>query len=407
MDIEAEACVGMGAETREKPGLMVHSAGLGRWAFLTVLCRYAVCLGLWSVVPGFAPVALADELPSGQGSQGDLSVDGADATPWPVKVVVVSMFEDGAPVGDEPGELQFWVERMPLAREWPFPLGEFPLRSHVDGVLAVCTGGGIPNATASIMALGLDRRFDLSNAYWLIAGIAGGDPEDVSLGTAVWARHVVDGDLLYEIDGREIPEGWPYGLIPLGAKEPADTPQDISTGWTLDTIHFPLNADLAQWAYQLTRDHPIADTEGLAKFRAQYNGFPKARQPPGVALGDTLSASTYWHGQRLNRWANDWVRLYAGNTAEFMTTNMEDSGSLTALHRLGRMGLVDTRRVMVLRTVSNFSAPPADKPASWSVTAPYPDDGVPALEAAWQVGSRVVRHLIDNWSTTRDHVPGS
>ena len=45
------------------------------------------------------------------------------------------------------------------------------------------------------MALGADPRFDLSKAYWLVAGIGGGDPADVSLGSAVWADHVLDGDI--------------------------------------------------------------------------------------------------------------------------------------------------------------------------------------------------------------------
>jgi purine nucleoside permease len=34
------------------------------------------------------------------------------------------------------------------------------------------------------MALGLDPRFDLTKAYWLVAGIAGIDPADGSLGCA-------------------------------------------------------------------------------------------------------------------------------------------------------------------------------------------------------------------------------
>src|SRR5258707_1238079 len=84
-----------------------------------------------------------------------------------------------------------------------------PLRMNDRRVLLICTGGGITNASTSIMALGQDPRFDLSKAYWLIAGIAGGDPLDVSLGTAAWSRHVVDGDLLYEIDAREMPKEWP------------------------------------------------------------------------------------------------------------------------------------------------------------------------------------------------------
>src|SRR5689334_15846264 len=112
------------------------------------------------------------------------------APPIPVKVVVVTTFEEGAITGDKPGELQFWVERQQLDRAVPFPLGQYELRMNDQGVLAICTGMATGNAATSIMALGLDRRFDLSKAYWLVAGIAGGDPQDVSLGTAAWMRHV-------------------------------------------------------------------------------------------------------------------------------------------------------------------------------------------------------------------------
>ena len=109
-----------------------------------------------------------------------------------------------------------------------------PLWYSEDGVLLICTGGGIANATASILALGVDTRFDLSEAYWVVAGIAGGDPLDVSLGSAVWARQVVDGDLAYEIDAREIPDDWPYGLLPLGATQPVRPGSPLVMGgrWT-------------------------------------------------------------------------------------------------------------------------------------------------------------------------------
>ncbi|MHA7815694.1 MAG: nucleoside hydrolase [Pseudohaliea sp.] len=319
------------------------------------------------------------------------------AEPVPVRAVVVTMFEYGEPTGDRPGELQYWVERSEIAERYPFPLGEYPLYLTEDGVLLICVGGGIANATASIMALGLDERFDLSRAYWLVAGIAGADPEDLSLGSAAWARAVVDGDLVYEIDAREIPDHWPYGFIPLGADEPAQGPQDVSTGWTLDTISFPLNAALADWAFRQTRDVALPDTPALKAFRAAYEGFPEAQRPPFVTVGETLSASTYWHGEQLNRWANDWVPLYAGSGMEFMTSNMEDSGTLTALHRLAREQLVDPDRVLVLRTASNFTMPPPGRTAAWSTTASYPDEGRPALEAAWRVGSAALDALLADW----------
>ena len=324
----------------------------------------------------------------------------------PVKVVVVSMFENGEVRGDRPGEFQLWVEGRQLDTTYDFPLGEYALRMDDNGVLGICVGGGIPNATASIMALGLDPRFDLSQAYWLVAGIAGADPADMSLGSAAWVTHVVDGDLVYEIDAREIPEAWPYGLIPLGGKEPADTPDDIYTGWTLDTIHFKLNADLANWAFEETKSLVLEDGKDIAEFRKQFSDYPNAMRPPFVTMGETLSASTYWHGKHLNQWANDWVKLYAGDQANFMTSNMEDSGTLTALARLNREKRVDLNRVMILRTASNFTVAPTQKSSTWSATAPYPDEGLPAIKSAFTVGNTVVEKIVNNWSIYQTRIPG-
>jgi len=329
----------------------------------------------------------------------------AKELPIPVKVVVVAMFENGEVTGDKPGEFQFWVERLKLDEIYSFELGEYDLRMNGEGVLGICVGAGIPNATASIMALGLDDRFDLSKAYWLIAGIAGADPADMSLGSAAWARWVIDGDLLYEIDAREIPEDWPYGMIPLGADRPAEGPEDIRTGWTLNTISFELNLGLANWAYNTSKDTKIPDAPGIKEFRKQYVGYPNAQRPPFVTMGETLSSSTYWHGELMNQWANDWVRLYSNADMNFMTSNMEDSGTLTSLHRLARTGLVDPNRVMVLRTASNFSMPPPGKDAAWSTTAPYPDAGLPAKETAFIVGNVVVQEILKNWSEFETRIP--
>ncbi len=70
------------------------------------------------------------------------------------------------------------------------------------------------------MALGCDPRFDLREAYWLVAGIAGVDPADASLGSAAWAEWVVDGDLAHEIDPREMPKEWTTGFFPLDESDP-------------------------------------------------------------------------------------------------------------------------------------------------------------------------------------------
>src|SRR5437773_1450194 len=116
-------------------------------------------------------------------------------TPIRIKVVVVAMFERGEDTGDAPGEYQLWVEREHLDQIIPLPAGYHHVRLNKDGVLGILTGVGTAKAAASVMAAGLDPRFDLSKAYWIVAGIGGGDPLDVSLGLAVWAEHVLDGVL--------------------------------------------------------------------------------------------------------------------------------------------------------------------------------------------------------------------
>jgi purine nucleoside permease len=326
-------------------------------------------------------------------------------SPIKVKVVVAAMFERGESRGDEPGELQLWVERLGLDIEHEFVVGQDVLYMNNDGVLAILTGGGISNATASIMALGLDERFDLTQSYWLIAGIAGADPEDLSLGSAAWANHVVDGDLLYEIDGREIPDDWAYGMIPLGGKRPTTNPDDLQGGWSVETIAFTLNPRLVSWAYSITQDISLDDAPGITAYREHYKNYPQAQRPPFVTIGDSMSSSTYWHGRLMNQWANDWIKLYRGEDANFMTSGMEDSGSLTSLTRLARDGRVDMDRVLVLRTASNFTMPPDDQTAQWGKSQPYPDGGQPSIEAAFVVGNTVVQALIAGWDDYRDNIP--
>lgn len=124
-----------------------------------------------------------------------LSPTPSDAAPIPIHVVVVTTFELGADTGDVPGEFQFWVERLPLPDTLPFPVAYRPLRyNRARGVLGIVTGEGAERGAASIMALGSDPRFDLSHAYWLVAGIAGVDPNAGSVGSAAWARWVVNAD---------------------------------------------------------------------------------------------------------------------------------------------------------------------------------------------------------------------
>ncbi|MGF1448380.1 MAG: purine nucleoside permease [Opitutales bacterium] len=323
--------------------------------------------------------------------------------PIPIKVVVMAMYEIGEDTGDRPGEYQFWVERSGFDHKVAFPLGyrDFYLRD--DGFMALLTGPGLTQSAVTLAALGLDPRFDFSRTYWIVAGIAGGDPEDVTLGSAAWAEWIVDGDLAYEIDATEIPEDWPYGYVPLGGTKP----NSLEGGWTVENIAFQLNPGLVEWAYQTSKDVDLGDHPEMVAFRKQFEGYPKAQEPPTVLKGDTLAASTYWHGFKLNQWANDWMKLHTDGQANFVMSNMEDTGTLTGLFRLAEEGLVDKDRILVLRTASNFTTPPPGESAAWSTTADYPADGRPALEAAYKVALPVVEALLEGWEVYADSLPGT
>jgi purine nucleoside permease len=326
----------------------------------------------------------------------------ASPGPIPVKVVVVAMFELGADTGDAPGEYQFWVEREHLDRKIPFPAGNRDLRMNANGVLAVLTGEGTAKAASTLMALGLDPRFDLSKAYWLVAGIAGADPAKASLGSAVWTDYVVDGDLGYEIDAREIPADWTTGYVPLGRVRPYEEPVKVE-----DNQLYTLNTSLMEWAYQLTRDVPLADTDNIRARRAQ---FPQeaARRPPFVLKGSELSSSTYWHGKKLDEWANAWVAYYTGGKGTFVTTAMEDTGTLQSLTFLARAGKIDYSRVMVLRTVSNFDQQRPGVTAAESLAEQRVSKYggyLPSLEGAYGVGHVVVDRIANQWDRYRDHLP--
>jgi purine nucleoside permease len=327
----------------------------------------------------------------------------AQQKPWPIRAVVVTTFEIGADTGDAPGEFQFWVEREHLDEVVDFPGGVHPLRTNASHtVLGMVSGTTLVNATASMMALGLDPRFDLTHAYFLITGIAGGDPRVLSLGSAAWADVVVS-DVVREIDPREAPKDWPYGFFPVGSSAP--NPQVLAAPQWFSSNLYPLNPKLTAWAFAQTRDLKLADDANAASFRAAFQGDPNAQKPPFVLIGATFASDYFWHGAILTQFARDWVRLQSGGKASFATTEMEDAGFMNAIQRLSAMHRVDANRVMVLRTVSNFSEPRPGQTAVESITSPYKGMRL-ALESGYLCGSTVLHQILAHWDTAYAKIPG-
>jgi purine nucleoside permease len=261
--------------------------------------------------------------------------------------------------------------------------------------------GNIRSATAT-MALGLDPRFDLSHAYFLVAGIAGIDPHHASIGSAAWARFLVDGDLAHEIDAREIPRDWKSGYFPRDKDGPNDPSAPTPRGEM-----FEINPALRDWAYRLTKDMVLADSPAIRAERARFTGYPQAQRPPFVLQGDNLAALTFWHGALMTGWAEDWVRYWTGGKGVFVTSAMEETGTYQAILDLDRIGRVDKARFMVLRAGSNATMPPPGvTAAAYLLHENHGYAGLSvALENLYSVGSKVIDELGAHWDRYEKTVP--
>ncbi len=316
-------------------------------------------------------------------------------TKIPVRVVVVTTFEVDQTGQDQGGEFQAWTDQYPLSEHIPFPQGYHELRySPTDQVLGIVTGEGTAHAAASITALGHDPRFDLSHAYWVVAAIAGIDPNVASVGSAAWAHYVVDGDLAHEIDAREIPSDWSTGYTPLGGYVPYQQPRPAVNSIN-GQIAYTLNGRLQEWAYNFTKGIKLPDDDGLKQLRAPYTQAT-AKSPPFVLKGDDLASGTYWVGDQLNTWAENWVSYWTDGRGKFATTLEEDTGIMQAITFLGQVHRADPSRVLILRSAADFTVPPPGMTAADQLEADekgtlpgYPQ----SLAAAYLVASPVVRYL--------------
>lgn len=332
------------------------------------------------------------------------------------KVLVIATYEVGKDRGDVPGELQFWAERENLDKSIVVPGIAHPLLTNGTGLYAMVSGTTSRSAIA-LMTLAMDPRFDLRHTYFLLCGIAGADPATMSIGSAAWIQYAVDGDPGYEIDNRETPSSWPYGIIALGATQPGQPPPHLDStpaaGVSEDSaggvgrVAFQINPSLVAWAYGLTKNVPLADNAALAAWRGKFTSFPNAQKPPMVIEGASLGTDKFWHGPIMNKWGEDWVSMYTRNAAPMVMSDCEDQGVCLALAQLDRLHKIDFQRFLILRTASNFTVPaPGQTPDQSLFNNLANSPGyIPSLEADYRVGSVVTSELLKNWSKYREQIP--
>jgi purine nucleoside permease len=307
--------------------------------------------------------------------------------PFVVNVVLITAF---------PPELTRWISSLPLNEQLPFPQGNepsgAPLRLNRSlGVLGITTGMGPMRAAASIVALGHDLRWDLSASYFLVAGIAGVDPQFGSIGSAFVARHLVGIGGGYFLDGvGHIPQGRTH--VDFGP--PLPTPVDSRAQGVLHS----LSSELSAWALGLASTASLPDTPSLQAARARFTAPTEApaRLPPAVRAGDSVTGETFGAGFEWTAWARNATAYWGGGRASFASTQMEDLAFATALGSLTRDGRANVSRLVVLRAVSDYSYPPPGQVSirEWFFNDPLHMCNNEAFYALLAAGMPIVRGMI-------------
>jgi purine nucleoside permease len=315
--------------------------------------------------------------------------------PVAVKVMVVNLFGlEAAP----------WLAALRPEREIRVPglSSDFPLvRCTPDSICQLTTGMGHANAAASMMALLYSGLFDLRKAYFLVAGIAGIDPARGTIGSTAWARYAVDTGIAHEIDARELPRGWEDGYFGVLTDAPGQKPQ-----FDYRTEVFRLDEALLQKALALSQHAVLEDSEDVQRYRQHYP-WPPANQPPHVIQCDTASGDTWWAGHRLGEHARRWTGLLTDGHGVYCTTQQEDNATLNALTRGAQSGLVDLRRVAVLRSGSDFDRPYPHQGVIQSMRAQRAIAGAVRISTSNLVhaGMPLVDAIVHHWDLWRDGVP--
>jgi purine nucleoside permease len=319
----------------------------------------------------------------------------ADPAPLAVKVLIINMFSL---------EAKPWLEALKPTREIRVPGldADYPLvRCTADAVCEMTTGMGHANAAASLMAVLYGGQFDLRQTYFIVAGIAGIDPERGTIGSVAWARYAVDSGIAHEIDAREMPRGWPDGYFGILTKGPEEMPR-----LEYRTEVFALDDGLLRQALALSQSAPLEDSPDLVAYRRHYPHAP-ADQPPTVVQCDTLSADTWWSGNRLGEHARHWTRLLTGGKGTYCTSQQEDNATLNALTRAAQSGLVDLGRVAIERSGSDFDRPYPHQTVLASLEAQGSLPGAVRISAVNLVhaGMPLVAAIVAHWDVWQHGTP--
>jgi len=332
-----------------------------------------------------AGVAAALVLTAASAAAAGSSGDHPPGGPLKVRALVVATFAGEAAPWFE-GEnlpLRFTVPGLAVAEE--NPAGE--VRCSRSGLCVTIVGTTKSKSGPGTTALLTWPGWDLSRAKFLLVGIAGISSWNGTIGDA-GIGNIVDTNLGTDY----VQPRMGHAVKPPLVQPRGWDPFDEDNPYTQATYKLPL----ADWAFALTRNVPLADSAAAQRERAFY-GPAEARQHPSVRRCGVAGHDSFWVGADQARRQD---AIYAYRAHQFglddrrCTSAFEDPGWAGAL---SRFHLLD--RAVVVRTGSDFEDQrPGTTPADLYDLL-HSDQGFAAFGIAVENEYRVGRVIAHAWTS--------
>lgn len=266
-------------------------------------------------------------------------------------------------------------------------------------VCQITLGEGEINAASSVSALIYASQFDLTETYFLVAGIAGINPHVATTGSVTFARYAVQLDLQYEFDARQIPSNASSGYYPQNSYYPDETAGIDYPGEVYGTEVFELNENLKERAMYLASLAVLNDSAGAAEYRSHYPYSP-ANQPPTVVACDTGTSNVYWSGSILGDAFSAYTKLLTNGSGTYCATQQEDNAICEVLLRGDLAGKADFSRLIIMRTASDFDRAPPDEDEVFHLLYADQEGFEPSIENIFIAGNEIVQDVLIYWDST-------
>ena len=228
-------------------------------------------------------------------------------------------------------------------------------------ICQVTTGEAEINAAATVMALVLSGKFDLTKTYFMVGGIAGVSPKEAALGSVALSRYAIQVALQYEFDIRELPDNFTTGYLPYGTFSPESYPTTL-----YGTEVFELNVALRDLAFGFASKANLStsvDSQAYGeKYAAQGPAYVAATKGPSVVKCDSATSDVYYSGTLLSEAFENTTRIWTNGSGVYCMTAQEDNATLEVLIRLAIEGLVDFARIIIMRTGKSHWISPFHRP---------------------------------------------